>query len=71
MAELATAAIGASAALGAAGYTAASGFVARHESNHSLQVVEIQRHIDGFKVAYEREAITEEDWRVYLTICKE
>lgn len=68
MAELGAAAIGAGAALGAAVYTAAIGFVSRHESVHSIQVTEIRRHVAEFEAAYRRGEVTEEDWRVYLTI---
>ena len=68
MAEFATAAIGAGAALGATAYAATTGFVARHESVHSVQVTEIRRHLTDFEAAYGRGEVTEEDWRIYLTL---
>ena len=68
MAELGAAAVGGGFALAAAGYAAATGFASRHENTHAQQLAEMRRHVSDFEAAYEREEVTEHDWKQFLTI---
>jgi len=68
MAELGAAVVGGGFALAAAGYTAGSGFTSRHENTHAQQVAEMDRRISDFEAAYERQEVTEHDWKQFLAI---